>query len=431
MTLQAALALLAALSVVVRALCVAAEAALIGVSQERAEELHESSPGVRTRALLSLKRDVEAAFAATRLGSILGLAMGAAGAAAAVLPRLEVAPSSPWALAAAAGACGAGAALAFSIVDLLPRSLAIAHPDAWALRTALPIRLWAAWVGPPSRTLRALADRLLSPFGARATFKAADPALEDIERILLDEAREVDDGPAPRLVHSLFEFPGRIAREVMVPRTDVVTVPLDVEPASLVRLLAEEGHSRFPVHDGAIDRIVGVLHTRDIVPLLVHPELIKVRDAIRPAVFVPWAMKIGRLLEQMQGDRIHMAMVVDEHGGFMGIVTLEDILEQIVGDIEEDDDSPPDPVVELGDDGSHSVSAAIGIERFNGIFGADLPEHEDFGTLAGFLNHLAGEIPEAGATLRSHGLSFTVLERNPTRVIRVRVEAREARARIA
>lgn len=430
MTLQAALALLAALSVVVRALCVAAEAALIGVSLERAEELHASSPGARTRALLALKRDVEAASAATRLGSMLGLAMGAASVATAMLPRLE-ADLSPGAIAAAVAACGAGAALAFSIVDLLPRSLAIAHPDAWALRIALPVRPWAAWVGPPSRTLRALADRLLAPFGARATFKAADPALEDIERILLDEAREVDDGPAPRLLHSIFEFPGRIAREVMVPRTDVVTVPLDVEPASLVRLLAEEGHSRFPVHDGAIDRIVGVLHTRDIVPLLVHPELIKVRDAIRPAVFVPWAMKIGKLLEQMQRDRIHMAMVVDEHGGFMGIVTLEDILEQIVGDIEEDDDSPPDPVVELGEDGNHTVSAAIGIERFNGIFGADLPEHEDFGTLAGFLNHLAGEIPETGVTLRSHGLSFTVLERNPTRVIRVRVDVREPRARIA
>ncbi|HWV39035.1 MAG TPA: hemolysin family protein [Vulgatibacter sp.] len=430
MTLQASLALLATLSVVVRALCVAAEAALIGVSAERAEELHGSAPGLRTRSLLALKRDVEAAFAATRVGSILGLAIGAACAAAAALLRLG-AGAPPWAIATAAGAGGVGAALAFSIVDLLPRSLAIAHPDAWALRIALPLRLGAAWVGPPARLLRTLTDRLLTPFGARATFKAAAPALEDIERILLAEAREEDDGPAPRLLHSIFEFPGRIAREVMVPRTDVVTVPLDVEPAALVRLLAEEGHSRYPVHDGAIDRIVGVLHTRDIVPLLVHPELIKVSDAIRPPVFVAWAMKIGRLLEQMQRDRIHMAMVVDEHGGFMGIVTLEDILEQIVGDIEEDDAAPPDPVVELDDEGNHTVLAAIGIERFNGIFGADLPAHEDFGTLAGFLNHLAGEIPEAGATLQSHGFSFTVLERNPTRVIRVRVEAPALRARIA
>ena len=426
MTLQAPLALLAALAVALRALCVAAEAALIGVSPELAEELHADAPGIRSRALLALKGDVEAAFAATRLGSILGLALGAAIAAAAVLDRLGT-ERPAWELAAVTAACGAGAALAFSILDLLPRSLAIAHPEAWALRVALPVRAGAALVGGPSRVLRGLADRLLAPFGARATFKAPAPALEDIERLLLDEARGDEDGPAPRLVHSLFEFPSRIAREVMVPRTDVVTVPLDVEPDALVRLLAEEGHSRLPVYDGSIDRIVGVLHTRDIVPLLVNPELIKVSDAMRPPVFVPWAMKIGRLLEQMQRDRIHMAMVIDEHGGFMGIVTLEDIVEQIVGDIEEDDDSPPETVVQEGPDGEHVVSAGIGIERFNGIFGADLPAHDDFGTLAGFLNQLAGEIPEAGAKLHSHGFSFTVLERNPTRVLRVRVEAVRAR----
>ncbi|HEY0840954.1 MAG TPA: hemolysin family protein [Vulgatibacter sp.] len=426
MALQVPLAVLATFAVVVRALCVAAEAALIGVSPERAEELRAGDPGLATRSLLALKRDTEAAFAATRLGSIMALAVGAACAGLALAPLMG---SLQPAVAAASGGIGAG--LAFSVVDLLPRSLAIAHPDTWALRVAIPLRVAAAVVGPPARALRALADRLLAPFGARATFKAAAPALEDIERILLEEARDVEDGPAPRLLHSLFEFPGRLTREVMVPRTEVVAVPVGIDPAALVRLLAEEGHSRYPVYEGSIDRIVGVLHTRDIVPLLAHPELIKVPDAIRPPVFVPWAMKIGGLLEQMQKGRIHMAMVVDEHGGFMGIVTLEDILEQIVGDIEEDDLAPVESWVEPGPDGIHTVGAGITVERFNDLFDAALPEHDDFGTLAGFLNHLAGEIPEEGRTLVAHGFSFTIVERTPKRVIRVQVEVRAARPRSA
>ncbi len=421
MTLQASFASLAVVAVLLRALFIAAETALIGVSPERAEELHAAHPSIATRALRALKLDVEGSFASTRVGSILALAIGAASAGAAALRAMRWSGDDPLGLVVAACFGGLISAAACFFVDTIPRSLAIADPERWALRVALPLRLVAGIVAPPARAIRASLDWLLSPLGVRATFRAADPALEDIERILLEESREDRDAPAAELVHSLFEFPNRIAREVMVPRTEVAALPLRIEPAVLVRLVAEEGHSRFPVFDLEIDRIVGVLHTRDIVPLLAHPELIKVPDLIRPAVFVPWAMKIGRLLEQMQRDRIHMAMVTDEHGGFMGIVTLEDILEELVGEIHDEKDDAEGQAIELDADGARTVKAAISVEAFNELFDAALPEDHDFGTLAGFLNHLAGEIPDVGATLLSHGLSFTVKERGPTRVLRVRV----------
>ncbi|WP_050727374.1 hemolysin family protein [Vulgatibacter incomptus] len=412
MTLQAPFPALALAAIVARFFFVAAETALVAVSPERADELHAARGSLAARSLLALKRDVESSFATTRVGSISALALGAglAGIACASWLGAESAV-----LSAAVG--GLAAALLCVLADTVARSLAIAAPEAWALRSAPPLRLASLVVAPPARAAQAVLDRLLSPLGVRATFKGADPALEDIERILLSESHR--DGPAPELVHSLFEFPSRTVRDVMVPRTEVVAAPLGIAPEALVRLVAEQGHSRLPIYDGRIDRIVGVLHTRDIVPLLAHPELIQLADAIRPPVFVPWAMRIGRLLRQMQRDRIHLAMVADEHGGFMGIVTLEDILEELVGGIR--DVPSGTEVVEA--DGGHLVDAGIPVVAFNEHFGTALPEHGEFGTLAGFLNGLAGEIPEVGATLESHGLAFTVADRNATRVLRVLVQA--------
>lgn len=421
MSLDALLLLVAGVAIVARALFVAGDAALSGVSPERAAELNESRPGLETRALLDLKTDLEGSAATARGGAIAALAVAAALAGAASFrmlgPALDELPMGNL-LAAAMG--GGASTLAILLVDLVPRSLAVADPEGWAGRLALPY--WLAWrfVGPPARLLLRLVDTVLRPLGARATFRSAPPALEDLERYLIEEAREDEDGPAPELVHSLFTFSSRIAREVMVPRTEVVAVPLGIAPEELVQLLAERGHSRLPVYDGEIDRIVGVLHTRDIVPLLAHPELIKLPDVIRPANFVPWATRIERLLREMQREKIHMAMVTDEHGGFMGVVTLEDILEEIVGDLPDEHDDGAKEIESLAD-GSHRVDASIALPDFNEAMGTSLPEDEDFDTLAGFLNSLAGEIPETGATLHANGLIFTVEERSPRRVVAVRV----------
>jgi CBS domain containing-hemolysin-like protein len=157
------------------------------------------------------------------------------------------------------------------------------------------------------------------------------------------------------------------------------------------------------------------------VPLLQHPELINLADAIRPPVFVPWATRIGHLLREMQRKRVHMAMVTDEYGGFMGVVTLEDILEEIVGDIQDEHDVPEPKDIQPQPDGTWLVSTRVPVHEFNTVLGAELPEDEGYETLAGYLNQLAGQIPEIGARFLAHGLAFTVIERSPRRVRRVRV----------
>ena len=430
MSSQALLIALIGAAILLRAIFVAAEAALIGVSPERADELRAARNTASTRALRRLKTDIEGSFAATRAGSLLGLTLGAGAVTTFLLQSpiwMEGALSRllpAWASLVTVGVGGALATFCCLLVDTVARSLAIAAPERWSMRIALPLRLLSLLIAPPARSIRDLLDRLLAPFGARATFRAADPALEDIERILVQEASEDEDAPAPELVHSLFEFPTLTVRDVMIPRTDVVAIPLRIRPEGLVELLAEKGHSRLPVYDVHIDHIVGILHTRDVVPLLAHPELINLSDVIRPAIFVPWAKRVGRLLQEMQKERLHMAMVSDEHGGFMGIVTLEDILEELVGGIPFANGDPLAAAIEVDAAGGHLVHAGITMADFNERFAANLPEHAQFGTLGGFLNHLAGEIPDVGAILESHGLSFTVAERGPTKVMRVRVAPR-------
>ena len=408
MSLEAILALVATAAVLCRAVFSTADAALTGVSPERAEELRSERDDLAHRALASLKKDLEGTAATVRGGAVFSLAVAAALGGVVSLRLLEpfvgtVSWLDPYSSAVIAAAVGGIVAAALSFVELLPRSLAVAGPERWAVRLALPVRVASLPIAPLARGFKALVDRILRPVGATATFRHAPPALEDIERILEQESKTDEDAPPADLVRGLFEFSTKIAREVMVPRTRVVGVPLDAGPDEVLRVLAEEGHSRMPVYRGSIDDIVGVLHTRDLVPLLAHPELIKIVDAIRPAVFVPWGTRIGHLLREMQRRRIHMAMVTDEFGGFMGIVTLEDILEEIVGDIRDEHDEPEPRDVDPQPDGTFLVTAGILVGAFNEAVGAELPEDQGYETLAGFLNHVAGEIPEVGATVQSHG----------------------------
>jgi CBS domain containing-hemolysin-like protein len=196
-------------------------------------------------------------------------------------------------------------------------------------------------------------------------------------------------------------------------------VDITTPAPEILRLLAEENHSRIPVFRDDIDHIVGVLHSRDLVPFLQHPELIVIEDVIRPAQFVPWIKPVGDLLRDMQKDRIHMAMVVDEYGGFMGVVTLEDILREIVGDIP-DEFAVEERLYEKQPDGSFLMDASLDTDDFAQAFGFTLPEG-DYETLGGYLSSLSGTIPEVGERFTYNGWQFTVQSKEGARVARVRL----------
>jgi CBS domain containing-hemolysin-like protein len=206
----------------------------------------------------------------------------------------------------------------------------------------------------------------------------------------------------------------------MVPRTEIVAIDVDTPVKEILRLLAEEGHSRLPVYRESLDQVVGTLHARDLVPLLEHPELIVLRDLIRPPHFVPWSKPVDQLLREMQRRHIHMAVVVDEYGGVMGICTLEDVLEEIVGEIGDEFEVEEGRGVEAHADGTFTVKADTPVEEFNRLAGAALPEGGEYETVGGFLNALAGAIPVAGDRFFYRGWLFTVSEATPRRVLRVR-----------
>jgi len=205
----------------------------------------------------------------------------------------------------------------------------------------------------------------------------------------------------------------------MVPRTRVVGVPIEATPQQVIDLLSEEGHTRMPVFDGDLDHVVGVLHTKDVIPLLAHPALVVLQDLLRAPLFVPWNMPVGALLKEMQQRRSHLALVVDEFGGFAGVISIEDIIEEIVGDLP-DEHALPEKQLALGPDGSALFPAETRVDELNRALEAALPDG-DFETLAGLLNSCAGAIPQQGDRFFVGGLELTVAQRDARRVKQVRV----------
>jgi CBS domain containing-hemolysin-like protein len=268
--------------------------------------------------------------------------------------------------------------------------------------------------------LLTVADRLLLRQGAQARYTPPRPPLQEIEKILSEESRSGGPAPSPELVHGLFSFAERTAKEVMVPRTKVVGVPVEASYQEVIALLAEEGHTRMPVYDGDLDHIKGVLHTKDVIPLLANPELIVLQDLLRPALFIPWNKPVGELLEEMQEKRSHIAMVVDEFGGLEGIVILEDMLALIVGELSEEERHEV-PRVQVGPDGSATVPGDTRLPELSRAFHVELPDGGDYETVGGMLNAAAGAIPQAGDCFFVGGLELTVVQRDDRRVRTVRV----------
>ncbi len=255
------------------------------------------------------------------------------------------------------------------------------------------------------------------------TFALPQPPLEELERALAEYARSrgtPSDQSTSELIRAVFEFRGKVARDVMVPRTEVIAVDVATPVPEILRLLAEEGHSRLPVYRESLDQVVGTLHARDLVPLLEHPGLIVLRDLIRPPHFVPWSKPVDQLLREIQRQHIHMAVVVDEYGGVMGICTLEDVLEEIVGEIGDEFEVEEGKGVEAHADGTYTIRADTPVAEFNRLAGGDLPINGQYETVGGFLNAMAGAIPVSGDRFFHRGWLFTVSEATPRRVLKVR-----------
>jgi putative hemolysin len=207
----------------------------------------------------------------------------------------------------------------------------------------------------------------------------------------------------------------------MIPRTDVVAIRFDTPRDKLIQIVTEEGYSRMPVYKDSIDNIVGLIYTKDLISLLEHRDLIVLQDIIRPAYFVPDAIKISKLMKELQERKLHMAIVVDEFGGTQGIVTMEDILEEIVGEIHDEYDEVLKDV-EQSTDGAALVNARMNIKDFNEKFGVEIPDDPGYETMNGFLYKITGHIPEMSEVINYGDLQFTVIKKSQRRIRQVKVK---------
>jgi CBS domain containing-hemolysin-like protein len=410
-----------------RAAVLAAESALAATSTDALKERGVSAAVLE--AFARLKSGSELTFAALRgvqvvliaLAAALGAAAGEVWLGPAMGQRLSADPG----MLAGPLVGGLGVAILAVLLDLMARAMVGASPTAVAAWCSKPALWLSTAVRVPLYLVAPVVDLAVRPLGAKARFGPPRPPLEELERLLLEEAGSQGlDPQGPKLIRNIFEMSEKTARDVMVPRTEIVCLDIATPPADILRGLAEHGHSRIPVFRERIDNVVGILHARDLVPMLQHPELIVVQDIVRPAHFIPWSKPVGEILREMQKKKIHMALVVDEYGGLLGVVTLEDVLEVIVGEIRDEYDHDL-PEIEPLSDGSFLVRASIPLESFNRSFAVEVPDGE-YETLGGFLNYLAGCIPETGDKFFFAGLELSVQDRSLRQVRRVRVQTAAA-----
>ncbi|MBZ0267268.1 hemolysin family protein, partial [bacterium] len=276
--------------------------------------------------------------------------------------------------------------------------------------------------GPLTWLVRRLMERIAGEseddLVAAAEFKAVSADDEETPR-LEDEKRE--------LMHSIFEFGGTTAKEVMVPRIDMVMAEAGTSRKDVLRMISEHGHSRIPVYDGSVDKILGAVHVKELVKNgYADGNGSPIRDFVQPVMFVPETKKIDELMREFQDRKTHLAIVVDEYGGTSGMVTLEDVLEEIVGEIEDEYDHE-ETLFETLDDGSYRVAAKIDIDDLNEEADLQLPT-ENSDTLGGFIYELIGKVPSQGDEVDYKGYTFTIDRVHRQRIVRVRIRP-QAQAR--
>ena len=322
-----------------------------------------------------------------------------------------------------------GFAIAFGTVtylsvvfgELVPKALTLDRAERLAALVAPPIALISRLLHPVVWLLELSAQVLLRPFGVREVI--AGEGIRDAAelRALVDEAE--GSGVIPRaqeeMLHNVFDFAGREARDVMVPDPDVVWLDADLRPGAALDAIAERPYSRYPVARASLDHLVGVVHVRDLLAAVRNEPSEPIAARAEPAPVVPATKDLGALLRDLREQRRHLAVVVDEYGGTAGIVTLEDILEEIVGEIEDEYDLP-DSTLERLDDGTLRVAGSLTIDDFNEATGTDLPQ-DDARTLAGLVFNALGRRPQQGDQVAVGGVRLTVEETDSARITRLLV----------
>ncbi|HWH06894.1 MAG TPA: hemolysin family protein, partial [Gaiellaceae bacterium] len=318
--------------------------------------------------------------------------------------------------------------LTVSLGELVPKAFALQKAEPYALGIALPLYWLQRASTPLVWALQVTANAVLRLFRIEpAPAGELVHTEEDIRQIVAgaEDAGEIE-AAEEEMLYKVFDFADKEVHEVMVPRPEVVALSADLPPEEALGALINSPYTRYPVYRGSLDEIIGILHVRDLFGAMHDRGIAQVQldELVRTAYIVPETKDLAALLAEFRQQNQHMAIVVDEYGGMQGIVTLEDLLEEIVGEIEDEFDLPDESVERL-DDRRVRIDGTFPIDDFNEQFNTEL-EVEDFHTMAGLVFGLLGRAPEVGDEVEQDGLQLRVVEVEGSRIQRLEVEFAES-----
>src|SRR2546422_3659899 len=405
--------------ILLNAFFVAAEYGLVTARRTRIVELHHQG-NRRARDVLRITSDPPRFIAAMQLGvTLTSLGIGALGEQALAHALDDV-------IATLLAVLLAYLILTFLHVvigELVPKGIALGHSEGTALFVSAPVRLFFTITGPLVWFLERSTEIVLRWLGLQPP-GADDDVLSEAElRILVSRSTQGGEieQQEQEMLYKVFDFADKEAADVMVPRPEVVALSIDLPPEQCLEAVMDAPFTRYPVYRGTLDDIVGILHVRDLFHAMRERGMaeVKIEDIVRPAHIDPETKDLAALLTEFRRTNQHMAVVVDEYGEMEGIVTLEDLLEEIVGEIEDEFDLP-DESVERVDEDTIRIDGTFPIDDFNEQFGAHLPI-EDYHTIGGFVFGLLGRAPEPGDDVTWDGLRFDVVEVEGSRIGKIAV----------
>lgn len=313
------------------------------------------------------------------------------------------------------------ACLTIVIGELVPKYLALSKPERIASAVSGPM-IWFSKAGFfLVRFLNGIARLLLRLFGLKKIPERSSITEEEIDLIIAEgKEKGIFDSTEQELIHSVFDFADTTVRQTMTPRTDIIGVDIDDEADEILEQIAQNGFSRYPVYSENLDKIEGVIYTKDIIRLLQDSRLYTIKDIIRKAHFIPDSMKLSKLLTIFQQKKMQMAFVLDEFGGTAGLITLEDVLEEIVGEIQDEFDTEQKEFVGETDSVAFA-SASYRVDELNDSFETNLPE-DGPETLGGLIFEHLQRPAMQGEKVVIEGLKFEILEVNGNRIKRIRIE---------
>jgi CBS domain containing-hemolysin-like protein len=409
---------------------VAAEFAFVGVRRSRIETM-AAGGSRRARRLLTLLDNMNAYLSASQLGiTLASLGLGWLGepTIARLLESSLAGLSSSWRHAIAF-------IIAFSIITALhivlgeqaPKLIGLERAEKVALSVSLPMQTFYRVFQWPIRALDWASARTVRIFGLRSSTEHASSYTQAELRQLIELSHKSGHlgSSEQRLIHSVFEFSDTVVREAMVPRTQMAAISSDCNLEQIAKAFEDFEYSRLPVYRESLDDVIGFVHSKDVMPYLLKPESFRLKEVLQPPLYVVDTARLEDVLRQMQKAKVHFGFVVDEHGGVEGIITLDDLLEEIVGDISDEHDEEVNVQIKETGDGTYELDGALAVRDINRRLKLSLPESDAYTTIAGFLMTEAGHVLQPHETIKYDGLVFHIDKVEKRRVVSVKLECRK------